>query len=128
MRWLIFLFTIYFGILSVAPNFQGAQLLNVSTLVSHYKADSKGTKQSFLSFLADHYLKSNHPDDKQHESLPFKSFNSHGLSVLLFQSSQSAFKTELLFHQPQYFSTCFGYLNHYFLQDFSSIFHPPKLS
>jgi len=103
------LFTIYFGILSVAPNFQGAQLLNVSTLVSHYKADSKGTKQSFLSFLADHYLKSNHPDDKQHESLPFKSFNSHGLSVLLFQSSQSAFKTELLFHQPQYFSTCFGY-------------------
>jgi hypothetical protein len=128
MRYWIILFTAHFAMLSVAPNFQGAQLLNFSALIEHYHSDSQQSHIDFISFLIEHYADSSLPNDEKHETLPFKSINGYGVSVLIFLPHSEALPELNGAFAKSASSDCFSYVNSYRLQDFSSIFHPPKLS
>jgi hypothetical protein len=128
MRYWIILFTAYFAMLSVAPNFQGAQLLNFSALIDHYHSDSKQTHIDFISFLVEHYADSTLPNNEQHDALPFKCIHGYGASALIFLPYSDALP---VLHRSVEISAStdyFRYNNSYRLQDFSVIFHPPKLS
>jgi hypothetical protein len=128
MRYWIILFTAYFAMLSVAPNFQGAQLLNFSALIDHYHSDSKQSHIDFISFLVEHYADSSLPNDEKHETLPFKSVNGYGVSVLIFLPHSEALPKLNGAIAKTDSADCFSYVNSYRMQDFSAIFHPPKLS
>jgi hypothetical protein len=128
MRYWVILFTLYFSILSVAPNFQGSQLLRLSVLLDHYKHDSRQTNEDFISFLIDHYGNSSLPNNKEHHSLPFKSTTSFGAPILIFQPVSEPLNT-LVFTTPVAHTNMYvAYLNLYAHNKCSSIFHPPKLS
>ena len=74
MRLTVLLFTLLFGILSLAPNMQGGQFFKISELVEHYEhhQDSGDTFRSFLSFVGDHYF-NNHQTSDDEKQMPFKS-------------------------------------------------------
>ncbi len=128
MRYWVILFTLYFSILSVAPNFQGSQLLRLSVLLDHYKHDSRQNNEGFISFLIDHYANSSLPNDKEHHSLPFKSTTSFGAPILIFQPVSEPLNA-LVFTTPIAHTNMYvAYLNLYAHNKCSSIFHPPKLS
>lgn len=128
MRFLVILFALYFTILSVAPNFQGSQLLRFSVLLDHYKHDSRQTNEDFISFLIDHYANSSLPNDKEHHSLPFKSTTSFGAPVLIFQPVSEPLKAFIFVTPYSPTNVDVTYLNLYAHSKSSNIFHPPKLS
>lgn len=61
------------------------ELFEVNILIHHYQEHKQAEPEiSFFSFLSGHYAnKINHADDEHndHENLPFKSSDSHSLSV-----------------------------------------------
>jgi hypothetical protein len=128
MRYLVILFALYFSILSVAPNFQGSQVLKLSVLIDHYKHDSRQTHEDFISFLMDHYANSSLPNDKEHHSLPFKSITSFGAPVLIFQPISEPLKAFIFVTPYSPTNVDVTYLNLYAHSKSSNIFHPPKLS
>lgn len=128
MKWFVILFAAYFGMLSIAPNFQGAQLLNISSLIEHYRSDINQSNNNFYSFLVDHYANSSSHSDKRHESLPFKSVNTYGASILIYVPNNNAISVSLSPNELRKETGCYNYINSYSLQDLSDVFHPPKLS
>ena len=126
MRWPILLFAFYFGVLSIAPNFQGAQLLNFNRLITHYHSDTQINKLSFLDFLAEHYLNNRLPNDEQHKTLPFKTVISCGYNIVLLNPSNVLISPISLLGKIERESANFYYQDFYFLQNLSAIFHPPK--
>lgn len=64
---------LYFSLLSLAPNWQGIQLLNASAFIEHYQdyqMESKGG--TLISFIKEHYFNQLSDFDKEHERLPLK--------------------------------------------------------
>ena len=74
MKFLTLIFVVVFGVLSLAPNMQGAQLFKLSEVVEHYQAHQHSEEMfsSFLDFIVDHYFK-NRETNKNEQELPFKS-------------------------------------------------------
>jgi hypothetical protein len=73
MRLISFLFMLYFSLLSLAPNWQGIQLLNAKAFIEHYQdyqSESKGG--TLLSFIQEHYFNQLADFDKEHKGLPLK--------------------------------------------------------
>ncbi len=57
MRIICFLFMLYFSLLSLAPNWQGVQLLNASAFIEHYEDHQLESKDaSIFSFIKEHYF------------------------------------------------------------------------
>lgn len=74
MKSLTLILVIVFGMLSLAPNMQGAQLLKFSEVVEHYQVHQQSNESfsSFVDFIIDHYFK-NRETKKNELELPFKS-------------------------------------------------------
>ena len=47
MRFISFLLMLYFSLLSLAPNWQGIQLLNASAFIEHYQEYQAETKEGW---------------------------------------------------------------------------------
>ncbi len=78
MKALILLFTLYFGVLSAAPNLQGIQFFKLQNLFEHYSQHQNSSEHfnSFADFIVDHYLKNHTTNDNERE-LPFKTIQSN---------------------------------------------------
>jgi hypothetical protein len=70
----IFSLVFLFGLLSLAPNLQGAQFLKLNELISHYCEHQSGPESfgSFLEFIKDHYYTKDHKGENESQ-MPFKS-------------------------------------------------------
>lgn len=128
MRFLVILLALHFFMLSIAPNFQGAQLLRISALIEHYQHDSSKNNQNFLQFLIEHYANSSLPKDQDHHSLPFKSVSQFGAPVLMLHPSGEFLKTSWIEVISTFSEHDFSYFNFYFHKKLTNIFHPPKMS
>ncbi len=65
---------LYFALLSMAPNWQGVQLLNASAFLEHYQDyQAKSNEGTIFTFIQEHYFNKVQDFDKEHEKLPFKS-------------------------------------------------------
>ena len=73
MRFVVIGIAIIFGLISAAPNFQGAQFLKLPQLLEHYSEHQSGKESfsSFLSFVQDHYFKNDHHGENE-KHMPFK--------------------------------------------------------
>lgn len=74
MRILAALFSLYFLLLSLAPNWQGLEFFKTEALLSHYQAFQKeASDPSFLAFIQEHYIQQFSEPHSEHRDLPFKS-------------------------------------------------------
>lgn len=128
MKLVSFVLMLYFSLLSLAPNWQGIQLLNTSAFLRHYEDYQAETKDgNVLSFIQEHYFNQFQDFDKDHEKLPFKS--TVQVSVIYFAEK---------FEVPTPVVNCHEYvltrvhhnnrkLGSFISNDFHSIWHPPQL-
>jgi hypothetical protein len=74
MKTLTFTLAFLFGVLSLAPNMQGAQLFKLTEVVEHFHEHQKSEENfsTFIDFIVDHYFK-NRETNKNEQELPFKS-------------------------------------------------------
>ncbi len=67
------LLALYFFLLSIAPNLQGVQLLNLSNFIEHYEQHTERNPEStLLSFIKEHYFSNVTEFEKEHQHLPLK--------------------------------------------------------
>lgn len=120
---------LYFSLLSLAPNWQGIQLLNASAFIEHYEEYQAESKEATLSsFIQEHYFNKFADFDKEHKELPLKTtvqvaaiyFTEH------FETPIPVVQTheEVFVEQNQNNSKVISFI----ANDFHSIWHPPQLS
>jgi hypothetical protein len=129
MRGLAFLFSMYFLVLSIAPNMQGIQLLNLSQLVEHYyDFKSENANGTLLSFIKEHYIDKNTSFEKEHRNLPFKNV----LHLPSINYCQQVKSIEFVLHQsalPKTKERPFVYSDEHLLKSqLFDIWTPPKLA
>ncbi len=74
MRFWAAILSLYFLLLSLAPNWQGLEFFKADALLSHYAAFQKEAKDpSFLAFIQEHYIQQFSEPHSEHRELPFKS-------------------------------------------------------
>jgi hypothetical protein len=58
MRLLVIGIAVIFGLISTAPNFQGAQFLKLPEFIQHYSEHQSGPESfsCFLAFVKEHYF------------------------------------------------------------------------
>lgn len=119
----IFLITVF-----LCANTTIGQLWKVPNLIEHYK-EHKGEvlnqSVSFIDFIKDHYSKNAENNKKEHQNLPFKTFDT--TSHVLFTFSNVSFQLDsikviILEKKKFFYTTSFkSYL-------FTSIWLPPKIA
>ena len=118
----------YFFLLSLAPNMQGFQFLNISSFVEHYENHLDNNPSSTLySFVKEHYFSQLTEFDEEHNDLPLKSAVSHSLVVFTCElnSIRLSYVEEVHFSvKKEKFSS---YEEGYFFNRNHSVWHPPKM-
>jgi hypothetical protein len=104
------------------------QLLKVPNLLEHYKeykSEVTTNSNSFIQFIKVHYSKNTDNNQKEHQNLPFKTFD-NSIHVL-FTFSNVSFQLEiiksLISEKKKYF-----YKNSFKSNLFTSIWLPPKIA
>jgi hypothetical protein len=83
MRICSLILAVYFGLLSLAPQWLGLEFFKLDALFEHYAQFQQEKKQdSFWSFVQEHYLKQVNDNQQEHRELPFKSVQSNVLITL----------------------------------------------
>jgi hypothetical protein len=84
MRLMSMVLAIYFGLLSLAPQWQGLEFFKLDALLDHY-AQYQQEKEAggFLSFVQEHYLQQVTENHQEHRELPFKSAQVNVLITLV---------------------------------------------
>jgi hypothetical protein len=128
MRLISFLLMLYFSLLSLAPNWQGVQLLNASAFIEHYQEYQAESKDATLfSFIQEHYFNEFTEFDKEHEGLPLKTtvqvaaiyFSEKFEAPIPVVQSNDEFITDVNRNNSKAVS--------FISNDFHSIWHPPQL-
>jgi hypothetical protein len=127
MRLVVIGIAIIFGLISAAPNFQGAQFLKVPELIDHYSEHQAGKESfsSFLSFLKDHYFNKNHRG-KNEQHMPFKTTGIGCSTALIIVRPCQAFlviDTNISEKSVVHFGEPNGSLNEFN----GSVWNPPRL-
>lgn len=74
---------IYFGLLSLAPQWQGLEFFKLDALFDHYaQYQQEKDAGGFFSFVQEHYLQQVTENHQEHRELPFKSVQSNVLITL----------------------------------------------
>lgn len=127
MRLMSFLFAVYFGLLSLAPQWKGLEFFKLDALMNHYaQYQQEQSQKGFLSFLQEHYLQQVNDNQKEHQELPFKSPSSNVLVSFIMPNSSS----HILLEKPTaYFpkQPIFTAPNALDSNDFFECWHPPQL-
>lgn len=77
MRLTSMVLAVYFGLLSLAPDWQGLEFFKVKALLVHYSEFQNETEDSsFWSFVQEHYIAQSNDNKHEHNQLPFKSTGS----------------------------------------------------
>jgi hypothetical protein len=119
---------LYFSLLSLAPNWQGIQLLNAKAFIEHYQDYQVESKEGTLfSFIQEHYFNQLADFDKEHEGLPLKT--TVQVAAVYFTEK---FETPIpVVHVPVEFVRDMNRNNtrmsSFISNDFHSIWHPPQL-
>ena len=127
MRLLVIGIAVIFGLISTAPNFQGAQFLKLPELIQHYSEHQSGEESfsSFLAFVQDHYFNNDH-HGKNEQHMPFKTTGLGGVVALLSERPcDGAVLIYGKFNEKQsiHFGEPHGSLNDYN----GSVWNPPQL-
>lgn len=127
MRLTSFVFAIYFGLLSLAPQWQGLEFFKLDALMNHYaQYQQEQSQKGFWSFLQEHYLQQVTDQHQEHRELPFKSAQSNALVTLFMPVSE----THLLLENPISFfqkEQIFSAPNALHTNDYFECWHPPQL-
>lgn len=80
MRFWALVLSVYFLLLSLAPNWQGLEFFKTEALLKHYQAYQKEAQDpSFLAFVQEHYIQQISEAHSEHRELPFKSTVQHSV-------------------------------------------------
>ena len=83
MRIFSLILSVYFGLLSLAPQWLGLEFFKLDALFEHYAQFQQEKEQdSFWSFIQEHYLQQVNDKHQEHRELPFKSVQSNVLITL----------------------------------------------
>ena len=128
MKSVSFVLMLYFSLLSLAPNWQGIQLLNISAFIEHYDEYCQEKQDAtLLSFVQEHYFNQVKEFDKDHEKLPLKT--SVQVAAIYYtekfetpqpivQSNEEIFRVKNQNNSKH---------KSFISNDFHSIWHPPQL-
>ncbi|WP_339886807.1 hypothetical protein [uncultured Flavobacterium sp.] len=119
----IFLITIF-----LCANTSIGQFLKIPNLIEHYKeyqTEVNSDSNSFTQFIKVHYSKNTDNNDKEHENLPFKTFDNS--THVLFTFSAVTFQLEII--KPLIsVKKKFFYTKSFKSNLFTSIWMPPKIA
>ena len=89
MRLISLILALYFGLLSLAPQWLGLEFFKLDALFEHYAQFQQEEKQDgFWCFVKEHYLQQVNDKQKEHRELPFKSVQSNS-HITLFMPVKS---------------------------------------
>lgn len=119
----IFLITIF-----LCANTSIGQLLKIPNLIEHFKeyqTEVNSESNSFTQFIKIHYSKNTNHNEKEHQNLPFKTFDNS--AHVLFTFSSIIFQLEII--KPLIsVKKKFFYTNSFKSNLFTSIWLPPKIA
>ena len=127
MRLLSIVFSIYFGLLSLAPNWQGLEFFKLDALFEHYaQYQEVKSNDGFWSFVKEHYLQQINENQHEHRELPFKSVQANSMITLfmpvhsprvIFEKFTPQLHTSPIVTPPTAID----------INDFFECWHPPQL-
>ncbi len=119
----LFLVTVF-----LCANTSIGQFLKIPNLIEHYKefqTEVNNDSNSFTQFIKVHYSKNSDHNEKEHQNLPFKTFEN--TTNVLFTFPVLTFQLELL--KPLIsVKKEFFYKNYFKSNLFTSIWLPPKIA
>ncbi|CAM3520121.1 hypothetical protein FLGE108171_01370 [Flavobacterium gelidilacus] len=119
----IFLITIF-----LCANTSIGQFLKIPNLIEHYKeyqTEVNSDSNSFTQFIKVHYSKNTDNNKKEHQNLPFKTFDNS--THVLFTFSTVSFRLEVIKSLISV-KKKFFYKNSFKSNLFTSIWLPPKIA
>lgn len=127
MRICSLILAVYFGLLSLAPQWLGLEFFKLDALLDHYAQFQQEKEQDgFWSFVQEHYLQQVNDNQQEHRELPFKSVQSNTLVTLfmpvkspaiLFENNLTDLSRQNILSAPTSVS----------INDFFEFWHPPQL-
>jgi hypothetical protein len=128
MRILYFFLSIYFFILSLAPNMQGAQFLNLSNFIEHYQDHlARNENSDLLSFVKEHYFNNLTEFEKDHKHLPLKANIQVSTGVMSFEKFDVKVVTEDIPNFIESSSKNESKHSSFYNKNFHSIWQPPQI-
>lgn len=118
----------YFFLLSLAPNMQGFQFLNISSFVEHYEDHlDRNPSSTLFSFVKEHYFNQLTDFEEEHNNLPMKTAVANTIVVFTCEFNLLKLQTSEEFGfsvKKEKFSI---YKEGYFFDRNHSVWHPPQL-
>ncbi len=127
MRIMSLVLALYFGLLSLAPQWQGLEFFKLDALFDHYAQYQQEIEAGgFLSFVHEHYLQQVTENHQEHRELPFKSAQANVLITLVMPTPS----TSVSFVNPPILQSKQNILSaptSVSINDFFECWHPPQL-
>jgi hypothetical protein len=128
MRVFNILLALYFFILSLAPNMQGAQFLNLSNFIEHYQDHLLRNENSdLLSFVQEHYFNNLTEFEKDHKHLPLKVNIQVATGVMNFEIFDLKLVAEEMLNYKELATRNESKNSSYYNKNFHSIWQPPQI-
>ena len=127
MRICSLILAVYFGLLSLAPQWLGLEFFKLDALLEHFAQFQQEKEQdSFWSFVQEHYLQQVNDNQQEHRELPFKSVQSNTLVTLFMPVKSPAilFENNLIDLSRQNILSAPTSVS---INDFFEFWHPPQL-
>lgn len=127
MRTLSMVLALYFGLLSLAPQWLGLEFFKLDALLEHYAQFQQEKEQDgFWSFVQEHYLQQVNDKQQDHRELPFKSVQSNTLVTLFMPVKSPAILLEKSFIDLSR-QNILSAPTSVTINDFFEFWHPPQL-
>ena len=128
MRFIASLLGLYFFILSLAPNMQGAQFLNLSNFIEHYQDHlSRNENSDLLSFVKEHYFNNLTEFEKDHKHLPLKANIQVATGVMNYERFDLKLVTEEIARLIESSSRNNSKHSSFYNKNFHTIWQPPQI-
>lgn len=127
MRICSLILALYFGLLSLAPQWLGLEFFKLDALLEHYAQFQQEKEQDgFWSFVQEHYLQQVNDKQQEHRELPFKSVQSNTLVTLFMPVKSPAISLEKSFIDLSR-QNILSAPTSVSINDFFEFWHPPQL-
>jgi len=127
MRICSLILALYFGLLSLAPQWLGLEFFKLDALLDHYAQFQQEKEQDgFWSFVQEHYLQQVNDKQQEHRELPFKSVQSNTLVTLFMPVKSPAILLEKSFIDLSR-QNILSAPTSVTINDFFEFWHPPQL-
>lgn len=127
MRICNLILALYFGLLSLAPQWLGLEFFKLDALLDHYAQFQQEKEQDgFWCFVQEHYLQQVNDKQQEHRELPFKSVQSNTLVTLFMPVKSPAILLEKSFIDLSR-QNILSAPTSVTINDFFEFWHPPQL-